>query len=49
MIYKYMIKAYSILVRGGRMVLEVDKDNRLPVVPDDYKILVAEELANVSQ
>ncbi len=47
--YKYMIKAYSILVRGGRMALEADTDNKLPVVPDNYKILVSEELANISQ
>lgn len=44
-IYKYKVISYAILVKGGRMALETEKDNKLPVVPADYQIAVAEYLA----
>ena len=48
MIYTYMVKAYALLVRGGRMAISADdnKDN-LQVVPESYQVPVAEYLANV--
>ncbi|WP_199884085.1 CD1375 family protein [Anaerosinus massiliensis] len=45
MIYKYKIIAYAILVRGGRMALEAEKNSTLEVVPEAYQIAVAEYLA----
>jgi hypothetical protein len=47
MVYTYKAKAYAILVKGGRMILtEEDNKNNLPVVPEDYQMMVAELLIN---
>lgn len=45
MIYKYKVIAYAILVRGGRMTLEVEENSTLEIVPEPYRIAVAEYLA----
>lgn len=43
MIYTYKVKAYAILVRGGRMVLTAESNTEnLPVVPGEYQIAVSE-------
>lgn len=45
MIYTYKVKAYAVLVRGGRMVLTAKENtDNLPVVPENYLEAVAEYL-----
>jgi len=45
MLKRYKIVAYAVLVRAGQWLLEsIDGDTR-PVVPDDYRLAVAEYLA----
>ena len=49
MIYTYMVKAYAILVRGGRMSITAeDNKDKLPTVPESYQIPVAEYLAQTT-
>ena len=46
MIYKYMVPVYALLVKGGKYALTADDNtNSLPVVPDEYQMLVAEKMA----
>ena len=46
MIYTYMIPVYALLVKGGKYAIyEDDNTNSLPVVPNEYQMLVAEKLA----
>ena len=46
MIYTYMVGVYAILVKGGKYALAADDNaNSLPIVPDEYQMLVAEKLA----
>ena len=46
MIYTYMVPVYALLVKGGKYAISADGNtNSLPVVPDEYQMLVAEKLA----
>ena len=48
MIYTYMVPVYALLVKGGKYAISADGNtNSLPVVPDEYQMLVAEKLAAV--
>ena len=49
MVYGYMIKAYALLVKGGRMAISAeDNPNNLSVVPENYQVPVAEYLASIT-
>lgn len=46
MIYTYMVPVYALLVKGGKYAISAEGNtNSLPVVPDEYQMLVAEKLA----
>ena len=45
-VYNYMVPVYALLVKGGKYAISADGNtNNLPVVPDEYQMLVAEKLA----
>lgn len=47
MVYGYMIKIYTVLVKGGRYAISAeDNPNNLSVVPENYQMPVAEYLAS---
>lgn len=45
MLKKYLVVSYSILVKAGRWNLEAIEGEDKPVVPEEYRIAVAEYLA----
>lgn len=45
MLKKYLIVSYGILVKAGRWILEEEPGIEKPIVPEEYKIAVAEYLA----
>lgn len=47
MIYTYMVPVYALLVKGGKYAISADGNtNSLPVVPDEYQMLVADIKVN---
>ena len=45
MLKRYKIVAYAVLVKAGEWNLEPMDGNNKPIVPDEYRIAVAEYLA----
>ena len=47
MIYTYMVPVYALLVKGGKYAISAEGNtNSLPVVPDEYQMLVADIKVN---
>ena len=44
MLKRYLVVCYGVLVRGGGWSLEEIKGEDKPIVPENYKIAVAEYL-----